>query len=266
MSKLELSKKIIKLSYIMSFILLFCSFGFIFLYFYDGYNMNKQRNLLNEISLDNSLPSTFNNVENLEEDDKVLKEKTERMKKLEKLQNQNSDIVAWIEIENTNINYPVLQGNDNKYYLDHNYKKKYSVNGSIFLDKDYHWDPQDSNLLIYGHHSMFKTLLKYKDKKYYDKHPYIRVTTSYEDSNYEIISVFKSKVYYKSDKNVFRYYYFINAKDENEYNEFVENSKKASLYDTGKSANYNDQLITLSTCSYHTKDGRFVIVAKRSKE
>ena len=185
------------------------------------------------------------------------------MEKLESLQKQNSDIIGWIQIENTNINYPVVQGKDNNYYLNHNYKKKYSANGSIFLDKNYSWNPPSSNLLIYGHHSTFKDLLKYQNKKFYSQHPIIRFTTNKEDANYEIIAVFKSKVYYQSEKNVFRYYYFIDANNEEEYNEFVANSKKSSLYDTEKTANYGEQLLTLSTCSYHTKDGRFVFVAKK---
>lgn len=191
--------------------------------------------------------------------------KTEKMEKLETLQKQNDDIVAWIEIKDTNIHYPVVQGSDNDYYLDHNYKKKYSVHGAIFLDKDYSWNPPNSNLLIYGHHTTFQDLLKYQKKSFYLKHPTIQFTTNTEDANYEIIAVFKSKVYYQTDQNVFRYYYFLNATNEKEYDEYVKSAKKASLYDTGKSAQYGDQLITLSTCSYHTKDGRFVVVARRSE-
>lgn len=110
---------------------------------------------------------------------------------------------------------------------------------------------------------MFNELLKYNDEEYYKEHPTIRFTTNKEDAEYEIIAVFKSRVYYKSEQNVFRYYYFINAENEEEYNEYVENAKKASLYDTGKTAKYGDQLITLSTCSYHTEDGRFAIVARK---
>lgn len=160
-----------------------------------------------------------------------------------------------------------MQGKDNDYYLNHNYKKERNISGSIFLDKNYVWEPPSSNLLIYGHNNknntMFEDLLKYKNRTFYEKHPTIRFTTNKEDANYEIISAFESRVYYKSEKNVFRYYHFINAKTENEYNEFVNNAKKASLYDTGKTAKYGEQLITLSTCAYHTKDGRFVVIAKK---
>ena len=189
------------------------------------------------------------------------------MLQLQELKKQNNDIVAWLEIPNTKINYPVLQTTDNEYYMTHTYKKEYSTDGSIFLDKDYDWEIPSSNLLIYGHNNkngnMFQALLKYEDENYYKEHPTIEFTTANEDSNYEIIAVFKSRVYYKSEQNVFRYYFFINAENEEDYNYYVEESKKASLYDTGKTAKYGEQLLTLSTCEYSQEDGRFVIVAKK---
>ena len=96
------------------------------------------------------------------------------------------------------------------------YEKKYSRNGSLFLDKDYNWNLPSTNLLIYGHNKlaskeMFSDLMKYKKEDFYNNHKTIRLTTAKEDANYEIISVFLSKVYYKSDTNVFRYYFFINS-------------------------------------------------------
>ena len=197
-------------------------------------------------------------------------EETERMLKVEKLQEENEDIIGWIEIEGTNINYPVLQGDDNEYYLTHNYKKEKSEKGSIFLDSEYDWSIPSNNLLIYGHNIMndlmFKDLLKYADKEFYKEHPVIRFTTKEHDGEYEIISAFKSKVFNKSDTNVFRYYNFMNAETEEEYNEFVENAKKASLYEIEATAKYGDELITLITCSYHTTDGRFAIVARKKNK
>ena len=209
-------------------------------------------------------------LSNIAVDDKQITEtKTERILQLEELKKQNNDIIGWIEIENTIINYPVLQCEDNNFYMTHNYKKEYSAEGSIFLDKDYNWELPSSNLLLYGHNNknktMFAELLNYKEESYYKEHPTIRFTTLAEDKTYEIIAVFKSRVYYKSEKDVFRYYYFINAENEEEYNNYINESKKASLYDTGKTATYGDQLLTLSTCEYSQEDGRFVIVAKKIK-
>ena len=189
------------------------------------------------------------------------------MLQVRSLQEENADIVGWLEIENTNINYPVLQGTDNSYYMTHNYKKEKSKNGSIFLNADYDWNIPSNNLLIYGHNlgngMMFQELLKYEKKSYYQEHPTIRFTTADEDVEYEIISVFKSRVYYKSEKNVFRYYFFINSKSEEEYNAFIKNAKNVSLYSIDATASYGDQLITLSTCSYHVEDGRFAVVGRK---
>lgn len=193
---------------------------------------------------------------------------TERIEKVKELKEENQDIIGWLEIENTNISYPVLQGEDNSFYMTHNYKKEYSKDGSLFLDKDYDWKLPSTNLLIYGHNNigsneMFASLMNYKEESYYNDHKIIRFTTNTEDAEYEIISVFLSRVYYKSEKDVFRYYYFINANNEEEFNKYIENSKKASLYNIEATSTYGDQLITLSTCSYHTEDGRLAIVARK---
>ncbi len=194
---------------------------------------------------------------------------TERMLKVKELKQENNDIVGWLEIDGTNIKYPVLQGKDNDYYLKHNYKHEYISTGSIFLDKDYDFSIPSSNLLIYGHRNkvglMFDELIKYKDEDFYNEHKKVRFTTTEEDAEYEIMSAFYSRVYYTDEKDVFRYYYFVNAKNEKEYNEFVNNSKKASLYDTGVTAIYGEQLMTLSTCDYNQENGRFAVVAKKIK-
>lgn len=246
-SKIELKAKIIILLLI---ILLIISIAILALKLFKG----KQEPIIEEIMNDTSLP-----IPNTE---------TERMKKLKELQKQNSDIIAWIEIENSKINYPVLQGTDNSFYMTHDYKKEYSEDGSLFLDKDYDWSLSSTNLLIYGHNNigsteMFADLINYKNEEYYETHKTIRFTTDKEDAEYEIIAVFLSRVYYKSEKDVFRYYYFINANNEEEFNEFIKNSKEASLYNIEATAEYGDQLLTLSTCSYHTQDGRFAVVARK---
>lgn len=223
--------------------------------FYEYYRSNKVNNEVREI------------IGNNNEEGNVQIEKS-RIEKLNELKKINNEIFALIEIKDTNINYPVLYCGNNDYYMKHNYKKENSNDGALFLDKDYDFNKPSSNLLIYGHNNigskeMFVELLKYKDEAFYNTHKTFNFTTSDEEAEYEIISVFLSKVYNQSDKNVFRYYYFIDAKNEKEYNEYVNNCKKASLYKIDTTANYGDQLITLSTCDYSQKDGRFVVVAKK---
>lgn len=246
------NKKYIQIIFIIIFIISICSSIYYF------YNANKEKQVYKEI---------LNNIEIDEE--QVTDERTERMLQVEELKKENQDIVGWIEIEGTNINFPVLQGTDNQYYMEHTYTKEYSKGGSIFLDKSYDWNIPSTNLLLYGHNNkngtMFQNLLKYQEESFYKEHPTIRFTTIDDDCQYEIISAFLSRVYYEDEQNAFRYYYFVNANNEAEYNSYIEESKKASLYDTGVTAEYGEQLLTLSTCSYHTEDGRFVVVAKKVK-
>ena len=274
MMKKESKRKVIYfLIYTILAILITLSIIYIINIFLDKKQAIQESKLLDKIEInENQVNETIteeivneSTQENIEE---TINQKNERILKVQKLQEENPDIVGWLEIEGTSINYPVLQGNDNEYYMTHNYKKQKSKNGSIFLTKDYNWSIPSSNLLIYGHNlsngTMFQELLKYEKEDFYKKHPIIRFTTNNEDAEYEIISAFKSRVYYKSEKNVFRYYYFVNAKTEAEYNEFVQNAKKASLYNIDKTAQYGEQLITLSTCSYHVEDGRFAVVGRKT--
>lgn len=209
-----------------------------------------------------------NILENIKIDtSKITEEKTERMLQLEELQKENQEIIGWLEIEGTNISYPVCQAQDNSFYLDHNYKKEKATTGALFLDKDFDWNKPSTNYLIYGHRNsqgiMFEDLIKYSKQEFYNNHKEIKFTTASEESTYEILAVFKSRVYYKSEQGVFRYYYFVNAENETEYNNYITNCKKASLYDTGITAEYGEQLLTLSTCEYSQEDGRFAVVAKK---
>ncbi len=201
------------------------------------------------------------------EEEQITETKTEKMLELEELKKENEEIIGWLEIEDTKINYPVVQTTDNDFYLTHNYKKEKSSAGSLFLDKDFDLENGSSNYLIYGHRStrglMFEDLMKYAKKDFYENHTKIKFTTEKEDAIYEILAVFYSRVYYKSEKNVFRYYFFVNAETEKEFNDYVANAKKASIYDTGVTAEYGDQLLTLSTCEYSQEDGRFAVVAKK---
>ncbi len=267
-------KEIHVIIYILLSILIILSLIYIINFFSLKQEAKEQSKLLTAIDIYET-ESTKEVIQNISEDEEEAieenieeqKNETERMLQVKELQQQNADIIGWIEIENTNINYPVLQGTDNSYYMTHNYKKEKSKNGSIFLNADYNWNIPSNNLLIYGHNlgngMMFQELLKYEKESFYQEHPVIRFTTVEEDAEYEIISAFKSRVYYKSEKNVFRYYFFLNSESEEEYNQFVKNAKNASLYSIDATANYGDQLITLSTCSYYVEDGRFAVVGRK---
>ena len=211
--------------------------------------------------------NTYKNVSNIFHDIENKEDIHEqKINKLKELHESYENVVAWLEIEGTDINYPVVETTDNDYYLNHNYKNEKSSAGAIYFDKETKINESD-NLQIYGHRNkyglMFEPLIKYAKKDFYEEHKTINLTTLEEDATYEILAIFYSRVYYSNETNVFRYYYFVNAESEKEYNEFVSNAKKASKFDTGVDAKYGDKLITLSTCEYSRENGRFVVVAKK---
>lgn len=182
------------------------------------------------------------------------------------LLNKNKRLIGWVKIDDTNIDYPVMQTTDNEYYLDHNLNQEYDKNGSIFMDKDCDVLKPSTNFILYGHHmksgQMFGSLSRYSDQSYYEKHPYIQFDTIYEKGLYEIMYVFRSRVY-SEDEIVFKYYQFIDAQSEQEFDSYMNDMAEMSLYDTGVTASFGDQLLTLSTCDYQEKNGRFVVVAKK---
>ena len=184
------------------------------------------------------------------------------------LYSKNKKLIGWLKIDDTNIDYPVMQTENNEYYLDHNFNQEYDKNGSLFLDCDCNVYPRSTNMIIYGHHmksgSMFGNLQQYAKESYGKKHSVIEFDTIYEKATYQVMYVFRSQVYNEDDV-VFKYYQFIEANSEEEFNFYMKEMASMSLYDTGVTANFGDSLLTLSTCDSSQTDGRFVVVAKRIK-
>ena len=153
-----------------------------------------------------------------------------------KIKTINEDIIGWLIVENTNINYPVVQSNNNEYYLNHNLNKEYSSAGWIFMDSENKLD--DQNLVIYGHHrrdgSMFGSIDKLLNKKETGK---IKLIINNIELNYDIFSVYKSeKDYNYRNKN------YMNI------NEKIQEFKNRSINDYNVNITNIDQIITLSTC------------------
>lgn len=199
----------------------------------------------------------------------------------ETLYETNNDVVGWLHIDDTVIDYPVLQTpGDEEFYLHHDFYGKKNANGCLIMDTDsragkgtaeYSYaggEKPSGNIIIHGHHlivkEMFADLAKYDNKEYGEAHSRICFDSLYEKREYELISAFYSKVLNKGQTG-FRYYAFFNADSEQEFNEFYKNIKELSIYDTGVTAEYGDEFLTLSTCAYHTNNGRFVVIAKRVK-
>lgn len=242
------------LTILLAILFLLCAF-YLTIYLYHSYkNKNLYDAIYEDLKIDKSTEELVNINSNFSE-------------KVKELQKKNSDIKGWIRIENTNINYPLLQTTDNNFYLTHNFKKETNSYGSIFINSNCNMQDNNANLIIYGHYTengqMFHNLHNYIDKKYYEQHPIIQIITTESKEEYEIIYAFKSRIFCKDETDVFKYYHYYNFKNKRQYNEYIDNCKTIQLYDTGKTAIYGEKLITLITCDYSQKNGRMVIVAKK---
>lgn len=176
----------------------------------------------------------------------------------------NHDMVGWIYIDNTRINYPVMHRPEQKdYYLYKDFHEAYSADGSIYIREDCDVFAPTDNVVIYGHRmnsgAMFADLLKYKEEEFYRENPYIQFDTLREHQTYEIISVFTISA---SLDNGFQFHRYVDMTEE-EFAEFVSQCKARALYETGVSAQEGDQLITLSTCEKNNSYMRVVVVAKK---
>lgn len=187
----------------------------------------------------------------------------------------NQDVVGWISIEGTDINYPVLQSRyQQNFYLDKDFYKEDSVAGQIYVREACDVFAPSDNITIYGHNmangTMFGQLHRYrKSKAFYEEHKYIQFDTLYERHTYEIISVFITSGTYGVG---YPYHLFDNAANAEEFDAFIAACKGKNpelsgvldvLYDIPVSAEYGDKLITLSTCYNYTDNGRLVILAKQ---
>ncbi len=168
----------------------------------------------------------------------------------ENLKKQNSDTIGWIKVENSNIEYPVVQTKNNEYYLKHNFNKEYNVAGWIFADYRNLFDGTDRNIVIYGHNmrnnSMFGSLKNVIKKEWYEntENKYITLVTENEYSIYEVFSVYQIEA---ED-----YYLKMQFKDD-EFEEFITKIKKRSVKDFEVNVSKDDKILTLSTCANNNK-------------
>ncbi len=195
--------------------------------------------------------------------------------------NKNNDCIGWLKIDGMKIDYPVMQKDDDSFYVNRNFDGVDDNSGSIVMDSRSEFgtgtkaaDYKDgtkpyTNLIIGGHNmrngSMFGDLDNFRKQDFEKKHNIIKFSTLYEEREYEIVAAFLSQIYNADQTDVFKYYNFFNTDSEEEFNDFIKNIKKLQLYDTGVTAEYGDELITLHTCTYHVENGRMVVVGKRIK-
>lgn len=174
----------------------------------------------------------------------------------------NNDVIGWIYFENIDINYPIVRGIDNTFYLNHTFKKEINKSGSIFMDYENDEQFKDFHTVIYGHNlknsSMFSALMKYKEKDFYMSNPYFWIYTPNGKLKCEIFSCYittsSSKSYVKSFES------------KEQYGSFLKDIKNNSMYDTGVTVSSEDSTLSLSTCTNSDKESRIIVHAKVIKQ
>ena len=187
-------------------------------------------------------------------------DKEDKTINVEKLKGENEDCIGYLEVPGTTISYPVMQTRDNPdFYLKHDFNKNYSFYGTPYLSA--YCDLKNSdNLIIYGHNinggKMFGALEQYKEKDFFDRHRKIYLTTD-RRREYELFAVMSVNV------RKFKYWKFIMARDEKDYDEFVEKVLEHSMWNIGGKHKYKEQILMLSTCDNGKEDDwRIVVVGK----
>lgn len=180
---------------------------------------------------------------------------------------ENSDMVGWIQIKGTNIDYPVMQTPaDPNYYLKHDFEKNYTDYGCPFMQVNCDVQAPSDNLILYGHNmkdgSMFADLAKYRSKDFWQAHKTVWFDTALGSCAYEIFAVIHTTVQADAT-DAFPFYRFVDAAAPEDFAAYVSACKARALYDTVIFAEYGDKLLTLSTCDNITDNGRLLVIAKR---
>ena len=178
----------------------------------------------------------------------------------------NRDCFGYIEVPGTILSLPVMFTPENyQHYIYRNFEDKYEQRGLPFMDVSTQIG-KSQNYLVYGHNmndgTNFGTLREYRKTEYYEEHPYVYFNTPISEGIYQVMFICRSKIY-GSEEKVFKYYNYGGPLTEKEFNTYIVEMEKIALYTTGVTAEWGDELLTLSTCDHYTEDGRLVIVCKR---
>ena len=168
---------------------------------------------------------------------------------------QNNDMVGWIKIEDTKINYPVMQSKDNpNFYLKHGFDKAYTDYGCPYIQENCDVDIPSDNLIIYGHNmknnTMFGSLPKYSKQEYYEEHSVLYLLTPKQNYKVKLIAGYVTP----SDSKVYEF-----EKTKEERSGLLKTALDNSLFTSGTTVSDEDRLLTLSTCSYEYDNARFVL-------
>ena len=198
------------------------------------------------------IEETEANEENKEVDQSIVDDK------YDKLSSINSDYRFWLQVDNTNIDYPVVQSQDNQYYLKHDFNKNYLASGSIFMDYRNKFE-EDHSIILYGHDmknkSMFGEVANFKKEDFFNENNLIRVEYKGMTYIYEVFSAYVADFYHGD-------YLKIHFEDEKDKQAYLNYIKDRSLYQKQIELNANDQIMTLYTCSYEFENARTIVHSK----
>ena len=216
----------------------------------------------------------INNVreqwENVSEDDSVNEHGI--YNRFQFLLEQNSDTIGWIKIENTNVDNPVFQSDDLLYYETHNMAGEESRYGALFAHPECYIDADTTarNITIYGHNtqdgSMFGNLTKYRLNGFFKRHPIIQFDTIYREGNYKIFAAMIVNALPAQDGGYAYNYSRTSFSSDLDFEMWIDEARKRSMYNTGVEVNAEDEILTLSTCVYDFYEARLVIMARRVRE
>lgn len=180
----------------------------------------------------------------------------------EPIKKELPEVEAWIKLSGTKMDYPVMYGSDNEFYLNHLPNGKQSSSGSIFIDCRNSPDFSDPNTLIYGHRmksgAMFGVLRYYSNQSYYDKHPVISIFTPDGDYDVELIAA------YAFDQTVETPHFVFD--DEEDFDNYIREARRRSPFKSGVEVSCGDRLVTLCTCEYTFEEGRLIVVGKLTEK
>ena len=239
---------ILNLLTIVSFIIFIISLVLILKWFFDNHENNKIDNKISSMVSVEKNENTTENKHNIN---------------FEELKKINNKIVAWIKVNGTNIEYPIVKGNDNSFYLNHNLENKLNSSGWPFADYKNKFDETDKNIIIYGHNrkdnSMFGTLKNILNKGWYNNPDNYTINFITENNNfkYQVFSVYQIKT---ED-----YYIKTNFENEHEFSKFLSTLKSRSIHNFNVEISEKDSILTLSTCANNYRD-RIVLHAKLISE
>lgn len=174
----------------------------------------------------------------------------------------NPDFVGYLALPGTEIEYPVVQGEDNTYYLYHDFAGQKQADGAIFLDSRNGWDPLDRHLILYGHNmkdnTMFGPLRGYSNQDFWQRSPYIYLDLPQGMTKWEIFSAYTTATDF----------YYIQTRFDSDagFQQFLDTLQQKSVIQTGIHPSAGDHLLTLSTCSDSFDDARFVVHARQVRE